>query len=176
MAAGSGGCDRARQSGRARLLVRCLVALGANLDDRHGQLARAVAALGRLEGTRLVAASRPRETPPERPADGGPYLNCAALLETRLRPRELLGELLRLERRLGRRRDGQVHGGPRAIDLDLVLHGAERLGGPGALDLQVPHPRFRGRSFVVGPACEVAPDLRDPVTGWTLAALREALR
>lgn len=160
-------------------MTRCLVALGANLDDRHGQLARAVAELGRLEGTRLVAASRPRETPPERPTDGGPYLNCAALLETRLRPRELLGELLRLERRLGRRRDGAPrggHGGPRAIDLDLVLHGAERLGGPGDGDLQVPHPRFRGRSFVVGPACEVAPDLRDPVTGWTLAALREALR
>jgi 2-amino-4-hydroxy-6-hydroxymethyldihydropteridine diphosphokinase len=152
--------------------VRCLVALGANLGDRHALLAQALAGLGRLEGTRLVAASRPRETPPERPADGGPYLNAAALLETRLRPRELLGELLRLERRLGRRRDGHAHGGPRAIDLDLILHGAERLQGAA----EVPHPRFRGRSFVVGPACEVAPDLRDPVTGWTLAALREALR
>jgi len=147
------------------------VALGANLGDRHGLLALAFAGLGRLEGTRLVAASRPRETPPERPTDGGPYLNAAALLETRLRPRELLDQLLALERRLGRRRDGAGHGGPRAIDLDLVLHGSERLLG----DVQVPHPRFRGRRFVLGPAAEVAPHLRDPVTGSTLAALRDAL-
>lgn len=156
-------------------MTRALVALGANLGDRHGLLALALAGLSRLEGTRLVAASTPRETPPERPTDGGPYLNAAALLETRLRPRELLHQLLALERRLGRRRDGGGHGGPRAIDLDLVLHGAERLAGRVSSDLQVPHPRFRGRRFVLGPAAEVAPDLRDPVTGRTLAALRDAL-
>jgi 2-amino-4-hydroxy-6-hydroxymethyldihydropteridine diphosphokinase len=149
------------------------VALGANLGDRHGLLAQAIAGLSRLEGTRLVAASRPRETPPERPTDGGPYLNAAALLETRLGPRELLSQLLALERRLGRRRaPGADHGGPRSIDLDLVLHGAAQLRS-GALE--VPHPRFRGRRFVLGPAAEVAPDLRDPVTGSTLAALRDAL-
>ncbi len=155
-------------------MTRCLVALGANLGDRHALLARALAGLGRLEGTRLVAASRPRETPPERPADGGPYLNCAALLETRLRPRDLLAQLLALERRLGRRRaPGAEHGGPRSIDLDLVLHGAEQVrGGP---ELEVPHPRFRRRAFVLGPAAEVAPDLRDPITGRTLSALRDAL-
>ncbi len=149
------------------------MALGANLGDRHGLLAQAIAGLSRLEGTRLVAASRPRETPPERPTDGGPYLNAAALLETRLGPRELLSQLLALERRLGRRRaPGADHGGPRSIDLDLVLHGAAQLRS-GALE--VPHPRFRGRRFVLGPAAEVAPDLRDPVTGSTLAALRDAL-
>ena len=31
--------------------------------------------------------------------------------------------------------------------------------------LQVPHPRFRERFFVLGPLAQVAPDLRDPVTG-----------
>lgn len=145
------------------------MALGANLGDRHARLAQALAALGRLEGTRLVAASRPRETPPERPADGGPYLNAAALLETRLAPRELLDQLLALERRLGRRRaPGADHGGPRAIDLDLVLHGAAQVRSG---ELEVPHPRFRRRAFVLGPAAEVAPDLRDPLTGRTVSAL-----
>ena len=31
--------------------------------------------------------------------------------------------------------------------------------------LQVPHPRFRERFFVLGPLAEVAPDMVDPVTG-----------
>ena len=43
--------------------------------------------------------------------------------------------------------------------------------------LEVPHPRFRERFFVLGPLAEIAPDLTDPVTGskvWEL--LRELLR
>jgi 2-amino-4-hydroxy-6-hydroxymethyldihydropteridine diphosphokinase len=35
----------------------------------------------------------------------------------------------------------------------------------------VPHPRFRERQFVLEPLAGVAPDLVDPVTGLTIAAL-----
>ncbi len=38
-------------------------------------------------------------------------------------------------------------------------------------DLQVPHPRFRGRFFVLGPLAELAPELRDPVTGLRVGEL-----
>jgi 2-amino-4-hydroxy-6-hydroxymethyldihydropteridine diphosphokinase len=41
--------------------------------------------------------------------------------------------------------------------------------------VQVPHPRFRDRSFVLDPLCEIAPGMVDPVTGLTVAALRAAL-
>ena len=41
--------------------------------------------------------------------------------------------------------------------------------------MQVPHPRFRERFFVLGPLVEVAPDLVDPVTGLTVAELLRAL-
>ena len=37
--------------------------------------------------------------------------------------------------------------------------------------LQVPHPRFRERSFVLEPLAQIAPDLRDPVTGLTMGEL-----
>jgi len=41
--------------------------------------------------------------------------------------------------------------------------------------LELPHPRFRQRFFVLGPLAELAPDLRDPVTGLAVADLLRAL-
>jgi 2-amino-4-hydroxy-6-hydroxymethyldihydropteridine diphosphokinase len=35
----------------------------------------------------------------------------------------------------------------------------------------VPHPRFRNRLFVLEPLAEIAPGLRDPVTGKTVGEL-----
>jgi 2-amino-4-hydroxy-6-hydroxymethyldihydropteridine diphosphokinase len=88
------------------------------------------------------------------------YLNAAAAGLTDLSPRALLDRLLAIERDLGRSRPHA--NAPRTIDLDLILYDALVLEEPG---LQVPHPRFRDRWFVLAPLAEVAPDMRDPVTG-----------
>jgi 2-amino-4-hydroxy-6-hydroxymethyldihydropteridine diphosphokinase len=41
--------------------------------------------------------------------------------------------------------------------------------------LEVPHPRFRERFFVLGPLAEIAPDMRDPVTGMKVTELLRLL-
>lgn len=153
-------------------MARALVAMGANTGQAACTLRAAAAAAGRLPGTRLLRRSRLRRTPPESPRDGGPFWNGALLLETELGPRELLRELLALERRWGRSRRPGQHGGPRPLDLDLILYAGCVAGGS---SLELPHPRFRGRRFVLEPAAEVAGDLRDPVSGRTLTALLAAL-
>jgi 2-amino-4-hydroxy-6-hydroxymethyldihydropteridine diphosphokinase len=95
-----------------------------------------------------------------------PVLNGAVVGVTTLGARLLLDALLELELRLGRTRPFER--APRTIDLDLILYGEERIEEPG---LVVPHPRFRERRFVLEPLAEIAPDMRDPVSGKTIAEL-----
>ena len=74
-------------------LTRAAVALGSNLGDRAGLLARARAAIGGLAATRVVAASPVEETAPVGPVLQGAYLNQMLLVETVLEPRALLEAL-----------------------------------------------------------------------------------
>lgn len=122
-----------------------------------------------LDGVRVSAC---RETPPEPPArlSDPAYLNAIVIGRTPLEPRALLERLLAIERERGRARPHA--GAPRTLDLDLILLGDVVLKEP---SLEVPHPRFRERRFVLEPLVELAPGLVDPVTGRTAAQLLEAL-
>jgi 2-amino-4-hydroxy-6-hydroxymethyldihydropteridine diphosphokinase len=86
--------------------------------------------------------------------------------ETTMTARALLELLLATEHRFGRVRPFER--APRTIDLDLILYGNHVINEP---DLQVPHPRFRERRFVLEPLAELAPDWIDPVSGRTIAEL-----
>jgi len=145
------------------------VALGSNLGDRRRHLdyaARRLASL--LAGFTL---SRYIETDPVGVDDPQPrYLNAAATGETALSARELLDALLAIERERGRERPHA--NAPRTLDLDLILLGDLVVSAPG---LVVPHPRFRDRRFVVEPLAEIAPALRDPVSGLTVQELFDRL-
>jgi 2-amino-4-hydroxy-6-hydroxymethyldihydropteridine diphosphokinase len=150
---------------RPAALVRVAVALGSNLGDRAAHLAWALDALAAMLTD--VRASPFVNTAPHGVPDPQPdYLNAVAVGATTLGPRALLDALLRLEAARGRVRPGAL--AARTLDLDLILYGGRVIDEPG---LQVPHPRFRERDFVLGPLAALAPRWRDPVGGQTLAAL-----
>jgi 2-amino-4-hydroxy-6-hydroxymethyldihydropteridine diphosphokinase len=162
------------------------IALGANLGDRLGTMREAIARVARIDGVTVTAVSSAYDTAPVGPPDQPRYLNAAAALSTRLAPTELLRELLRVERDLGRDRSGS-RWTARTIDLDLILFGecvasgthpgrpAEGLSGtPPEPALELPHPRFRERAFVLVPLAEIAPHARDPVTGEQVESLLRA--
>lgn len=148
----------------ARVGARVAVALGSNLGDRRGHLDYAVSRLASCLAGLCVSGFV--ETEPVGVGPQPPFLNGAAVGLAVLSPRELLATLLGIERARGRERP--FAGAPRTLDLDLVLYGTEVVREPG---LEVPHPRFRERAFVLGPLAEIAPDLLDPVTGLTVAQL-----
>ena len=144
---------------------RVAVALGSNCGDRRAHLDYAVSTL-RTFLTNLTV-SRYYETIPV--GVSGPqalFLNAAAVGDTTMSARAVLDALLAIEHERGRERP--YANAPRTLDLDVILFGDAIVEEPG---LKVPHPRFRGRRFVLQPLAEVAPDLRDPVSGKTIAEL-----
>ncbi|PEQ12039.1 2-amino-4-hydroxy-6-hydroxymethyldihydropteridine diphosphokinase [Novosphingobium sp. PC22D] len=151
-----------------------LVALGSNM--RHQELGspRAVleAALRELDRGPLerLARSRIHTTAPLGPSRRR-FANAAAVVRTALDPEALLRRLKRIERDFGRKARGQSWRA-RVLDLDIVLWTGGTWASPA---LTIPHRAYRQRRFVLDPACEVAPEWRDPLSGLTTRHLRARL-
>lgn len=141
------------------------VGLGSNLGEREAMIRLALDDLARLPATRLLRASSLYDTEPVGEVEQPNFLNAAAQLDTELTARQLLWNLMLIEKRLGRVRTQRW--GPRTIDLDLLLYGHLVIDEP---DLRVPHPELTRRSFVLVPLVEIDPLLVHPVTGETLLA------
>ena len=151
--------------------VHAFVGLGANLGDPESQVRGAIAALGGLPRTRLLAASSLYRSAPVGVGEQPDFINAVAKVETALAARELLDELLTVEARAGRERP--YPGAPRTLDLDLLLYGDRLIDEPG---LVVPHPRMHERAFVLLPLAEISADISVPRKGSVktlLAACRD---
>lgn len=135
------------------------IGLGANLGDTRRALEEALAELGALPGSHLVAVSGAYRSAPV-DAGGPDFLNAVAALETELAPAALLDAMLAIEQAHGRERP--YRHAPRTLDLDLLLHGEHRIASP---RLTVPHPQLHRRAFVLLPLLDLAPTLTVPGLG-----------
>jgi len=149
-------------------MVKAFVGLGSNLGEREVTLRAAIGRLRGLPDVEVIQVSSLRDTEPVGPVDQPRFLNGAVELETGLTARALLGALLELERAFGRDRSAGATHGPRTLDLDLLLYGAETIDEP---LLNVPHPRLHERRFVLEPLAELDPDLEVPGQGSVQALL-----
>jgi 2-amino-4-hydroxy-6-hydroxymethyldihydropteridine diphosphokinase len=145
----------------------CAVALGSNLGDRRANLDFAVARLRAIVDGLKVSGYIDTEPVSDIPQPR--YLNAAVVGRSSLSPRDLLTALLYIEQERGRER--LFKDSPRTLDLDLILYDDLVLTEPG---LAIPHPRFRERLFVLEPLASIAPELKDPVTGKSVADLLRA--
>ncbi len=180
---------RAATRTRAPRRVRAYVGLGANLGDAAGTLAAGIHALAALPGVRLVGASRLYATTPAGITNQPEFRNAVVALDVPAGPDPATGALALLfalkafERAFGRQ--ARERWGPRELDLDLLVFGRHVIrverplaarsddhAKPAIQWLQVPHASARERLFVLAPLADLAPGLRPPGWGETVATAR----
>lgn len=141
--------------------VRAYVGLGSNLADPEQQVRAGMTALTHLPDTRLVQCSSLYRTAPVGLTDQADFVNAVCAIDTSLPAPSLMQQLLAIEQTHGRVR-GPTIGGPRTLDLDLLLYGDAQLQTP---LVTVPHPRLHERAFVLYPLLEIEPTLCIPGKG-----------
>ena len=99
-----------------------------------------------------------------------PFVNQVLVADTDLAPHEVLAEVHRIERELGRNRAAEAVSRP--IDIDILLYDDEVISTP---ELTIPHPGIAEREFVLTPLCEVLRQRPHPVLGLTMGELRDNL-
>ena len=145
--------------------MQLLLGLGGNLGDPRAAFRAALGALA--DRHPLLAVSRLYRSRPVGPPQPW-YWNLAALLEPGGPLLDLLGQCQALEVAAGRDRSREARWGPRPLDLDLLAADGIVHRGP---RLELPHPRFGVRAFVLVPAAELTPEWRLAGAGRTVAEL-----
>ena len=151
-------------------MSKVFVGVGSNLGDREFLIRKAIEELRDLPHTVVVRVSSLYDTDPVGVEEQPAFMNAVVWLETGLQPRELLWQLLLIEKRMGRVRTQRW--GPRPIDLDLLFYGKGIIDEP---DLQVPHPEAQRRAFVLIPLAEIDPEFVHPSTGEPIRKLLRRL-
>ncbi len=148
---------------------KAFISIGSNIEpERNLNLA-----VKRLHGLgNVIAISHVYQSPAVGTTDQADFLNAAAMLVTELDPVQIRQRLRAIEANLGRVRVDDKYAG-RTIDLDLCLYGNVALATP---EITLPHPDIPDRAYVAVPLSELAPDLRHPATGESLADLAARLR
>jgi 2-amino-4-hydroxy-6-hydroxymethyldihydropteridine diphosphokinase len=136
------------------------IALGGNFPETRNLFERTLEELKRL-GTE-IKISPIYQTKPVSSIPQSDFLNACVKFKTKLGLLPLFQSLEEIEVHLGKVKKSKE--APRPIDLDLLFYGEEEYSDK---NLQVPHPRFREREFVLKPLY----DLADQIGKYNIGAL-----
>ena len=153
-----------------RKWTEAYISLGSNMGNKKENLEKAISELSQVKDTFVTKKSEIIETEPFGYKEQDDFLNACVGIKTLLPARELLKELLAIEKRMGRER--KIKWGPRIIDLDIIFYGKEVIEEE---DLIVPHPYMEYREFVLKPLEEIIPNFVHPLLMKRVSTLRKEL-
>ena len=143
-----------------------IISLGSNLGDRLNALYKALALLEAYPIS-IKLLSKVYETPAWG-FKGDPFYNACVSIKTKLKPKDLLEVLLKVEKTMGRLNSKGKGYSSRTIDLDLLFYKSKNIF---SAKLKVPHPKLHKRNFVLAPLCEIAPKFIHPILFQTIEEL-----
>ena len=139
--------------GNLRPISKVVFSLGSNQGDSPALLQQAVDFLAETPSLMLVDVSPVYETTPWGGIQDQPnFLNMVVVAESTLEPLTILDRALAIENSFGRERE--VPGGPRTLDIDIVMVG-KRVSED---DIELPHPHAHERGFVLIPWLDIDPN------------------
>lgn len=149
-------------------MVEVIVALGGNLGNPHQTFLAALEEMKKLGSA--LRMSKWYKTAPVSVIPQADYLNAVAAFETDWDIKSLFAELESIESRLGKLKKPKES--PRILDLDLLFYGnqAYRNG-----HLEVPHPRWSERLFVLVPLRDLFEEITVMGKRWNIQELIESL-
>ena len=125
---------------------RVVIAFGANIGPKEATIRSAIQLLNERCG-KVAKVSPFFESEPEGFTSSNKFINGCLLLLTDLMPSDLLLALQAIEAELGRVKTNQGYQ-DRCIDLDIIFYENLCINRP---HLQIPHPRYHERPFVLEP-------------------------
>lgn len=138
-------------------LKEVYVGLGGNDEKAYNTLNEALRLLKEQPHIENLEVSRFYRTSPVSPIPQNDFINAVCRFKTNLAPHVLLKILQEIECKLGK--VPKPKDAPRPIDCDLLFYGQESISSP-ALD--VPHPRWRERLFVLTPLADLTDEINIP--------------
>ncbi len=133
---------------------KVVLAFGSNIGDREENIKTALKFLD-ANGVKLEKFSSFYVSNPVDYKEQPEFLNCVGLFRTKLTPFKLLRLIKQIEKRMGRKNN--IEKGPRNIDIDIIFFGRICTH---TFHLEIPHPSYKKRLFVLLPLEEILPDLK----------------
>ena len=148
------------------------LSLGSNYGDRIGSVQQATSLLGASDNITLIRTSAFYETEPWGMESENWFVNAVVEIKTNLSPQDLLAECQRIEKQLGRKRDGSKGYSDRTIDIDILFYNKDIINDE---NLTIPHKFVHLRAFTLVPMLELIPNFEHPVLHKTISELHNDL-
>lgn len=139
---------------------------GSNLGDSGHLVTRAIKEVASNSHIELVTQSSLWKTEPLYDKNQPDFVNAVVLFNSDLKAEEILEYTSEIETRFMRQRNPNRPMGPRTLDIDIIFYGNTIMKSE---KLQIPHPRFHERKFILLPMSEINVNYIVPGTSLSIA-------